>query len=75
MCSTCAKENGGCSINCNCFCHQPRGPRRIIDEADKQLALYPPVAYTPDWHPYYWLGQRDAARSRNCSLKSYNMKT
>lgn len=33
----------------------------VLEEAKAQLALYPTVDYTPHWHPYYWLGQRDAA--------------
>lgn len=38
------------------------GAVAIQEEAKKQLALYPPVDYTPHWHPYYWQGQRDAAK-------------
>lgn len=36
-------------------------PDDVKREANEQLALYPPVEQTPTWHPYYWMGQRDAA--------------
>lgn len=37
-------------------------PEEIAKEAETELTKYPPVAYRPDWHPYFWLGVLDAAR-------------
>jgi len=37
-------------------------PEEIVKQAEAELAKYPPVAYRPEWHPYFWMGQLEAAR-------------
>jgi hypothetical protein len=34
----------------------------IQTEAAAEVAKYPAIDYVPHWHPYYWMGQRDAAQ-------------
>ncbi len=60
------KSCGDSCKGCACVCHSDGKPKpnaaQLVAEAEKQLKTWPCVKVIPDWHPYYWIGQREAAK-------------